>query len=157
MCSGEARTVQPLLIAWHSQSGAGAALAAAAGRGAAAEGPVRCARVCDVGASEVVDASGLLLVCAENSGRLAGGAKDFLDRIFYPLNMAGCVRPYGLLVSAGNDGRGAVSEAERIFRGIPFTAAVAAEIVRGVPDTEGLRRAQEMGAGLAAGLVMGIF
>jgi hypothetical protein len=149
--------VSPLLIAYHSQSGTCAALAAAAERGAAAEGPVQGAAVSELGFREVAGSSGLLLVCAENSGRLAGGAKDFLDRIYYPLHTAGCVRPYGLLISAGNDGRNAVAEAERIFRGIPFPAAVAPEIVRGVPGADGLRRAEELGAGFAAGLAMGIF
>jgi hypothetical protein len=79
------------LIAYHSQSGASAALAFAAARGAACDAaPVRCLRAVDAGAGEVAAAAGLLLVCAENSGRLAGGAKDFLDRIFYPLQAAVC-------------------------------------------------------------------
>lgn len=146
-----------LLVAYHSQSGASAALAAAAHEGASGEGEARLARVADVGAVEVAEADGLLLVCAENSGRLAGGAKCFLDRIYYPLQARNCVKPYALLVSAGNDGRNAVAEAERIFRGIPFPAAMEPQILRGLPDAAALASARDVGAGFAAGLAMGIF
>jgi hypothetical protein len=147
-----------LLIVFHSQSGASAALARAAAGGAREHIPrVHLRRCGDTAAPEVAAASGLLLVCAENSGRLAGGAKDFLDRVFYPLAARRCTLPYGLLVSAGNDGRGAVAEAERIFRGIPFTQAVEAKIIRGAPGDADLDEACEFGAALAAGLSMGIF
>jgi hypothetical protein len=65
--------------------------------------------------------------------------------------------PYALLISAGNDGRGAVAEARRIFRGIPFTEALEPRIIRGRPDDAALRAAEEFGAGFATGLEMGIF
>ncbi len=147
-----------MLIVWHSQSGASASLARAAWKGAVEQGePVCLSRAADVGATEIAASAGLLLVCAENSGRLAGGAKDLLDRVFYPLIERRCTLPYALLVSAGNDGRGAVEEARRIFRGIPFTEAVEPRIIRGVPDNEALAEAGELGAAFAAGLSMGIF
>jgi multimeric flavodoxin WrbA len=147
-----------MLIVFHSQSGASAALAQAALRGAREAGEeVRCLPAVDAGTAEVAAARGLLLVCAENSGRLAGGAKDFLDRIFYPLHERRLVLPYALLVSAGNDGRGAVAEAQRIFRGIPFTEAMEARIIRGEPDEAGLAAAEEIGAAFATGLSLGIF
>ena len=148
-----------LLIAYNSQSGASAALARAAAVGAGAEDgvQVRLLRCVDAGTAEVAAASGLLLVCAENSGRLAGGAKDFLDRIFYPLIDRACTLPYALLISAGNDGRGAVEEARRIFRGIPFTEAMEPRIIRGEPTPAQLAEASELAQGFAAGLGMGIF
>ena len=147
-----------LLIVYHSQSGASAALAHAACRGARDAGEAADARrAVDTGAVEVADASGLLLVCAENSGRLAGGAKDFLDRIFYPLHGRAIVRPYALLVSAGNDGRGAVAEAQRIFRGVPFSEAMEPRILLGPPGDDELAAAAESGAAFATGLAMGIF
>jgi len=150
-----------LLIAYHSQSGASAALARRARDAAlAAVGdalPVELLRCHDAGALEVARASGLLLVCAENSGRLAGAAKDFLDRIFYPLNGRGVTIPYALLVSAGNDGRGAVAEAQRILRGIPFTQGLEPRIIRGQPDEADLGDVDEFAAGFATGLEMGIF
>ncbi len=147
-----------LLIAFHSQSGASAALARAARAGAQEHiDAVRFLRCCDASTPDVAGASGLLLVCAENSGRLAGSAKDFLDRVFYPLINRRCTLPYALLVSAGNDGRGAAEEASRIFRGIPFTEALKPKILRGDPTAQQLDEAEEFGATLAAGLSLGIF
>jgi NAD(P)H-dependent FMN reductase len=147
-----------LLISCHSQSGASARLAAAAAAGARAQSPdVQLLAAAHTGAREIAASQGLLLVCAENSGRLAGGAKDLLDRVFYPLVGRGCSLPYALLVSAGNDGRGAVEEARRIFRGIPFVEALEPMIVRGVPDSAALEAARELGEGFATGLDMGIF
>lgn len=147
-----------LLVVYHSQSGSCAALAFAAFEGACAEVPkARIYRACDVGAREIGDSQGLLLVCAENSGRLAGGAKDLLDRVFYPLLKRRCTLPYALLVSAGNDGRGAVAEAQRILSGIPFAQALEPSIVRGKPSVDDLHSARALGEGFAAGIVMGVF
>ncbi|MEM1145239.1 MAG: flavodoxin [Pseudomonadota bacterium] len=143
---------------YASQSGASARLAHAAFGGAKAEiDDVRLLRCADAGAREVAASKGVLLVCAENSGRLAGQAKDFLDRIFYPLHLASCCRPYALLVSAGNDGTGAVAEAQRIMSGIPFTRSVEPLIIRGPASERGCGQARELGAAFAAGLSMGVF
>jgi hypothetical protein len=147
-----------MLIAYHSQSGACLCLAEAAFTGAKEQiDTVTMSRVSDIGAPEIAQSQGLLLICAENSGRLAGGAKDLLDRVFYPLVDRRCTLPYALLVSAGNDGRGAVEEARRILRGIPFTEALEPRILRGAPDEGALEEAREFAAGFAAGLEMGIF
>ncbi|EED33133.1 flavodoxin [gamma proteobacterium NOR5-3] len=147
-----------MLIVYHSQSGASARLAASCWLGALEHNAaVRIERAADVGALEIKQSAGVLLVCAENSGRLSGGMKDLLDRVFYPLSSAGCSLPYALLISAGNDGRGAVAEAQRILRGIPFTEALEPRIIRGFPDLEALKSAEELGAGFATGLEMGIF
>lgn len=147
-----------MLIVYHSQSGSCARLAAAALAGAREQRPATALLRCvDAGTLETVDSGGLMLVCAENSGRLAGAAKDFLDRIFYPLIDRDCVLPYALLISAGNDGRGAVAEAQRILRGIPFTEALEPRIIRGRPTPAALDEARELGEAFAAGIGMGIF
>lgn len=151
--------MKSLLIAYHSQSGASAQLARAAWRGAAAESGVQVTvrRVWDAGIEDLAQAQGLLLVAAENSGALCGAAKDFLDRSFYPAIARGLVLPYTLLISAGNDGRGAVRQAERIFSGYPFPAAAEPVILRGEAGEAHLAAAQELGLAFAAGLGMGIF
>ncbi|GAB5414118.1 MAG: hypothetical protein Cons2KO_17210 [Congregibacter sp.] len=147
-----------MLIVYHSQSGSCLQLAEAARCGALSAGETAALyRACDVGSCEVIASRGLLLVAAENSGRLSGATKDFLDRCFYPLIAHNTQLPYALLCSAGNDGRGAIAEAQRILRGIPFTQALEPLIVRGEPDEPGLERAREMGEGFAVGLSMGIF
>ena len=147
-----------VLLVYHSQSGACAALARAAGEGLAASGiEAFSARAEDVGAAQVASCDGLVLVAAENSGRLAGGMKDFLDRVFYPLIRREDVKPYALLISAGNDGRGACDEVQRILRGIPFTEAMEPQIIRGLPASDELRKVKETAEAFGTGLEMGIF
>ena len=148
-----------LLVVYHSQSGASARLAQAACRGAANEAATqqRLLRAVDAGAPELAQADALLLVCAENSGALCGAMKDFLDRVFYPAVERRLVLPYALLLSAGNDGRGAERQAQRILSGIPFTPAAQPLILRGEPGPPELAQAAELGQALAAGIEMGIF
>lgn len=151
--------MKSLLIAYHSQSGSCARLARAAWRGAAAEAGVRVLvrRVWDAGVEDLQCADGLLLVMAENSGALSGSMKDFLDRTFYPAIERGLVLPYALLVSAGNDGRGAVRQAQRILSGYPFPEAAEPTILRGEVSASHLQASEELGQAFAAGLAMGIF
>ena len=151
--------MKSLLIGYHSQSGTSKALANAAALGAELEPGVRpqLARAWDAGAGDVITADGLLLVAAENSGSVAGGMKDFLDRIFYPLAMRELIRPYGLILSAGNDGRGAQRQVQRIVSGIPLRSAMEPLIVRGEIAPSMMQASREVGQAFAAGLVMGIF
>lgn len=151
--------MKTLLIVYHSQSGAAASLARSLWRGAQRETGVRALvqRAWDAGADSVAAADGLALVAAENSGSAAGGIKDFVDRVFYPVIDRGLVLPYALVISAGNDGRGAQRQLERILSGIPLRPAAEARIVRGEPGAADLEACAELGQGLAAGLDMGIF
>ena len=148
-----------LLISYHSQSGSCARLARAARDGACREegATVAVLRAWDTGSSDLRRADGLLLVAAENSGSLSGGAKDLLDRIFYPSIDRGLVLPYTLIVSAGNDGRGAARQAETILSGIPFPPSAEPIICRGPVNERHLSDCAELGQGFAAGLGMGIY
>lgn len=151
--------MKSLLIVYHSQSGASAKLARAAWRGARLETgvAVTAKRVWDAGTQDLLQADGVLLVMAENSGALSGGMKDFLDRTFYPCIAEGQVLPYALLVSAGNDGRAAVRQAQRILSGYPFPQAAEPLILRGEVTPDHLQVSEELGQAFAAGLEMGIF
>lgn len=151
--------MKSLLIVYHSQSGACAGLARAVSLGAKAEpeSETRVLRACDASVEDLAVADGVLLVAAENSGALAGGMKDFLDRTFYPAIERGLVLPYALLISAGNDGRGAAAQAARILSGYPFPAATEPVILRGELTPAHCDTCEELGLAFAAGLVMGIF
>jgi hypothetical protein len=151
--------MKSLLIVYHSQSGSSAGLARAAWQGASTESglSVLVRRAWDAGLADLQQADGLLLVMAENSGAISGGMKDFLDRTFYPAIDRGLVLPYTLLVSAGNDGRGAVQQARRILSGYPFPAAAEPVILRGEVTGKHLQASEELGAAFAAGIAMGIF
>lgn len=151
--------VKSLLIVYHSQSGASARLARAAWHGARQETgvDVTALRVWDAGTGDLSRADGVLLVLAENSGAMSGGMKDFLDRTFYPAIDRALVLPYALLISAGNDGRGAVRQAQRILSGYPFPPAAEPMILRGEVSAAHLQASEELGQAFAAGLAMGIF
>lgn len=151
--------MKSLLIVYHSQSGTAAQMAWAAWRGALAEPGLDALalRAWDAGVGDLQKADGLLLVAAENSGALSGGMKDFLDRTFYPAIARSLVLPYALLISAGNDGRAAVAQAQRILSGYPFPAAAEPVILRGEYSEAHRMASEELGAAFAAGLVMGIF
>ena len=131
--SRERWRMKNLLIVYHSQSGTCAGLARAASEGAREEEGVAVVvrRAWDAGTADLGEADGVMLVMAENSGALCGAMKDFLDRTFYPAIAHGLVLPYALLISAGNDGRGALQQAQRILSGYPFPAATEPLILRG--------------------------
>lgn len=151
--------MKTLLIIYHSQSGSSARLARAAWQAAQQEEGVaaRALRAWDAGVADLREADGVLLVAAENSGSLSGGMKDFLDRSFYPAIDAGLVLPCALLLSAGNDGRGALAQARRILSGYPFPVVAEPIICRGEVTDSHLQQAAELGQGLAAGIALGIF
>ncbi len=151
--------MKSLLIVYHSQSGSSAQLARAAWRGAQLEVDIKVSvmRAWDAGTLDLARAHGLLLVMAENSGALSGSMKDFLDRTFYPAIARGLVLPYALLISAGNDGRGAQRQAERILSGYPLPPAAEPVILRGAFCQQHQNACSELGHAFAAGLSMGIF
>lgn len=155
----EVTALRRLLLVYHSQSGASAQLAQACCSAAATVAGVQVTslRAWDAGSADLLATDGLVLVGAENSGSLSGGIKDFLDRTFYPVGEAGRVVPYALLLSAGNDGRGAREQARRILSGYPLTPALEPVICRGEVTAEHRRQAAEMGEAFATGVEMGIF
>jgi multimeric flavodoxin WrbA len=151
--------MKSLLIVYHSQSGTCAQLAMAAWRGASSEQAieVNAMRAWDSGTPDLAGANGLLLVMAENSGALSGTMKDFLDRTFYSAISRNLVVPYALLISAGNDGRGAQRQAERILSGYPFPPAAEPLILRGEITPAHQLASVELGQAFAAGIAMGIY
>jgi len=151
--------MKSLVIVYHSQSGSAAALAKAAWRGAGEETGVTTTvkRAWDASTADLIAADAVLLVAAENSGFVSGAMKDFLDRVFYPSIEASIVRSYALLISAGNDGRGAVRQMERILSGIPFSPATEPLILRGETTPAHIDDARELGQAFATGLEMGIY
>jgi len=165
-----------LLIVFHSQSGNTARLAQAATEGASEEHEAvetRLLRAADAGLADLLWADAVLFATPENFGFMSGALKDFFDRTYYPARGHLRKLPYAVLISAGNDGTGAVRQIERIARGYPLqkvaepviaTSGVTEEMR--AADPEGFRvavtdaqlaQARELGQTLAAGLACGIF
>lgn len=102
-------------------------------------------------------AQGILLATPEHFGYMSGALKHFFDRTFYPVEGRTAGRPYGLMVSAGNDGTGTVAAVERIVTGYRWRAVAPPVVVVGEPDAAALARCEELGATLVAGLEAGVF
>ena len=101
-------------------------------------------------------ANGLLLGTPEHFGYMAGALKDFFDRTFYPAQSRVEGLPYGLFVSAGNDGTGTVNSVERIALGYRWKKYAEPLIVIGPPTEQDLHNCAALGQTLAVGLALGV-
>jgi multimeric flavodoxin WrbA len=151
--------MKTLLIVYHTGGVKTAQMAEAVARGARAESSVnvivkRCA---EAGPEDVLAADGLILGTPENFGYMSGMMKDFLERVFHACEGKINGRPWALFVGAGQDGAGAVSSVERIVTGLRLEKR--AEPVIGLKELtpEVLAKCEELGAGIAAGLALGVF
>lgn len=146
-------------------------MAVAAERGAASEQGIAVRRLAaaQTTADDVLHADGYLFVTPENLAAMAGMMKDFFDRTYYAALDRIQGRPYATLVCAGSDGHNAVRQIERICTGwrlkriaeplivcthAQTPAAILAPKTIGATDLAGC---EQIGAGLAAGLALGIY
>jgi multimeric flavodoxin WrbA len=105
-------------------------------------------------AVDVLGADGYLLGTPANLGYISGALKHFFDQIYYPCLDATARRPYGLYVHGNNDTTGAVRAVESITTGLKWRRAQEPLTVIGQPSKDDLDRCWELGAALAAGLVL---
>ncbi len=153
-----------LLVVWHSRTGASEAMAKAA----AEAGKASLVRAADVEPDDLFDAAGYIFVAPENLASLSGEMKEMFDRTYYP--MLGRIegRPYASIIAAGSDGENAQRQLDRIVTGwrlkriadpiiVNFSAQLPEEILarKQVPQAD-VKRCQELGAGFAEGLRLGI-
>jgi multimeric flavodoxin WrbA len=108
-------------------------------------------------AEDLLWADGILLATPEHFAYMSGALKDFFDRTFYAVESHTIGRPYGLLVSAGNDGQGTIAAVRRIVTGYRWKEIADPVLVIGDPKPVDIERCRELGATLAAGLAAGIF
>ena len=163
--------MKALLIVYHSMTGGSHQMAEAARRGASSEQGVRVRllRAAEARGDDVLESDGYVFVTPENLAAMSGVMKDFFDRTYYAALDRIAGRPYATLVCAGSDGTNAVRQIERICTGwrlkavaeplIVCTHAQTPEAIL-APKTigaEDLRRCEEVGAAIAAGVALGIF
>ena len=148
-----------LLIVYHSQTGHTRTMARAVRRGArrVSEVETRLKMALRAGLEDLLWAHGLLLGTPENFGYMSGALKNFLDRTYYPAQGKVDGLPYAVFISAGNDGRGALSSIERIARGYPLKPVCEPIIARGELTAEVLQHCEELGETMALGVAWGIF
>ena len=148
-----------LTIIYHSQSGNTQRLAEAVAAGAREEEGliVSLKTAFNAELEDLLSADGLLFGTPENFGYMSGALKDFFDRTYYPAEPHQINLPYGVFISAGNDGSGAVREIDRIAKGYPLRRVAEPLIAKGEVSQQHLQQCRELGLSMAAGLVMGIF
>lgn len=108
-------------------------------------------------ADDVIWAEGILLGTPEHFGYMSGALKDFFDRTFYPLEERSAGKPFGLFVSAGNDGQGTITAVRRIVAGYRWIEISAPTLVIGDVNDTAFNSCRELGATMAAGLALKIF
>lgn len=159
---------RPVVILWHSRTGAAEALARAACAGAGAHA-ARLVPAAEAGPADLLEAGACLFVCPENLGSMSGVMKDLFDRCYYPLLGRIEGRAYATIIAAGSDGTGAQAQIDRIVTGWRLRRVAEPLIVnlgaqtpeailapKQVPQVA-LGQAEALGAALAEGLALGIF
>jgi len=160
-----------LLIVFHSGTGGTSQMAQAALRGAESESGVctRLLHAAQAGPADLLHADGYVFATPENLAAISGIMKDFFDRTYYAVLDRITGRPYATLVCAGSDGHNAARQIERICTGwrlkpvaAPLIVCTHAQTPEAIlaPKTiaaADLRRCEEAGAAIAAGLALGVF
>jgi multimeric flavodoxin WrbA len=163
--------MKTLLIVYHTMTGGTLQMAEAARAGACSESgvDVRLQRAHETSAAHGLAADGYLFATPENLAAMAGLMKDFFDRTYYAALDRLNGRPYAALICAGSDGGNAARQLERIAAGWRLKAVAPTLIVCTHAQTpqrilaakhigaDDLRRCEETGAALAAGLALGVF
>ena len=163
--------MKTLLIVYHTMTGGTQQMAQAAAEGASLEPSlqVRLLRAPDAGADDLMSADGYIFATPENLAAMSGMLKNFFDRTYYAVLERLNGRPYATLICAGSDGQNAARQIERIATGWRLKAVAPALIVcthAQSPEAilrpkqigpEDLQSCRDIGAAMAAGLVLGIF
>lgn len=157
----------PLLILWHSRTGAAKAMAMAAAEGAGSAS--RLLQAEQAMPEDLLGASAYLFVCPENLATMTGAMKEMFDRCYYPLQGRIEGRAYASAIAAGSDGEGAQRQIDRIVTGWrlrrvadPLIVNCKAQTPEAIlaPKTltaEELAPCRHLGAALAEGVGLGIF
>ncbi len=148
-----------LLIVYHSQTGNTEQLATAVERGAREISGVEVKRVpaIRVTATDLKQCRLLVICSPEYFGYMSGAVKDLFDRTYETSRDFTAGKPYAIVISAGNDGSGALSSIERIAAGYRFRKVQEPIVARGAILSSMLDQCRELGKTLAAGVDLGIY
>jgi multimeric flavodoxin WrbA len=153
------KTAETLLIVYHSQSGNTESLAGAVEEGALrVEGvPVQRTRASLVTKEDLLLCRALVICSPEYFGYMAGAIKDLFDRTYEAVREHVTGKSYALVISAGNDGTGALNSIERIIIGYGLKRIQDPIISRGEISPITLESCRELGQTVAAGIELGIY
>jgi len=150
-----------ILVVFHTQSGNTQRLAQACAKGAEeTEGAsVLLKQAKETFTEDIKNSSAIILCSPEYFGYMAGAIKDLFDRTYEALkdDVRMYKKPYAVVISAGNDGTGALTHIERILRGYKFKKVQNPIICKGAVTEEVLAKCYELGRTIAEGIKAGIF
>jgi multimeric flavodoxin WrbA len=104
--------------------------------------------------SDALDADGYVLGTPANLGMMSGALKVFFDLVYYPCLDATRGRPFGLYVHGNSDMSGAVRGIRSITTGLAWERVTSDIAVTGEPSRDDLRACRELGATVAARLMV---
>lgn len=148
-----------ILVIYHSQGGTMELMARRFARGAAREKDLTTVLKLagDAGIDDLLGCDAIAIGSPEYFGTMAGMIKDFFDRTFEAAQEKSIGLPFVIFVCAGNDGRGAITQIERIAAGYKWRKVQEHIRIVGKPSEKDLADLEELGQTLAAGLDFGIF
>ena len=148
-----------ILVLYHSQGGTMSTMANRFASGAAKEQEIKVIlkKAGDADIEDLLNCNAIAIGSPEYFGTMAGMIKDFFDRTFEVAQEKTIGLPFVIFVCAGNDGRGAISQIERIAAGYKWKKILEHLRVVGAPTEKDLADLEELGQTLAAGLDFGIF
>ena len=148
-----------LLIVYHSQSGTTERLAQAIEEGACRVPRVKvvCMKAADVTAYDFEACRCIVLCSPEYFGYMAGAIKDLFDRTYEKVRDKVSGKSYSVVISAGNDGTGALTSIERIIAGYKLKKIQEPIIWKGELNDNILETCARLGQTLAAGIELGIY
>jgi len=148
-----------VLVIYHSQSGTMELMANRFVRGATREEEVDviCKKAEDANIDDLLRCDAIAIGSPEYFGTMAGMIKDFFDRTFESAQEKTIGLPFVLFVCAGNDGRGAIAQIERIVAGYKWRKILEHIRIVGTPSERDLKAIEDLGHTLTAGLDFGIF
>ncbi len=148
-----------ILVLYHSQGGTMQLMARRFAEGAAMEEniAVTLKKAADATLEDLLDCDGIAIGSPEYFGTMAGMIKDFFDRTYELARNETIGLPFVIFVCAGNDGRGAITQIERIAAGYKWEKVQEHLRIVGHPTEKDLADVEELGQTLAAGLDFGIF
>jgi len=147
-----------ILVIYHSQGGTMEIMANQFALGAAKETGIEVIlkKAGDANIADLLDCNAIAIGSPEYFGTMAGMIKDF-DRTFETAQKKTIDLPFVVFVCAGNDGRGAITQIERIATGYKWKKILEHLRVVGTPTEKDLAGLRNLGKPWLLDWIMAFF
>ena len=140
-----------VLIVYHSQSGNTKAAAEAVAEGAKSVvgTTVTVKEALKAGGEDLLACDAIAVGTPDYFSYMAGGLKDFFDRVFYPTQGSVTGKPCGIFVTHGGGGK-AVESVKSVCGSLKFEIVGSPVLVQNSPDAEARKLLAALGESLAS-------